>query len=134
MKTFYKALTANNNSYTKDRSDINVNYKLDQWVRPKINQLMVFSSLENARKFVDPNDEMAKIYECHIENPNIDGFWCSELMYKIVAQYSDDKSYRSVYKQIKNDNKLNQKRLESYYCPPKGTIFCDAIMLTKEIT
>lgn len=134
---FFKVTTEAGYSPMKEGTDIAVKYNIGEWTTPKINQLMVFASKNDAIFFYKKYIEYSplKIYECEVKNPALNGFWCSEVLFKVYMKFLDTYSQRhkSIYAEMMEDESIADK-IKNYGRIPKGTVFCDAVMLTKELT
>jgi len=108
-------------------------YSIDDWTFPhyKNTDLMVFDSLENAKKFISsfvrhPGQPFVKVYTCEIINPRQNGLFIN------VADFMIDRSYDRFIKLIKN--RVNKKKFSHLTDkPPVGTVFCSGVKLLEEI-
>lgn len=125
-KIYYKCLASNHSSLVVYNPEMRVYYKQGEWVFPKLEgtKLMVFDSLINAKKSaLSP----IYIYECEVINPRkigffIRGIWNSSVMSPEVLIRLKMKKNKKKY--IYEDDRKHI---------PIGTIFCDAVKLTKLI-
>lgn len=127
MKKYYKLVThdlkswiVSNDRYIKKvgEYDLSIQYKLNEWVCPNIpeSKLMVFSDLIIANFYFNAND---KLFEVDVINPTTG--------LKIV----------NVCNLYSTNNKVmplkQYERLHDENMYPVSTVFCDAVMLKKEI-
>lgn len=121
MKTYYKVVQYTPLHLTSARAGdfgIGLNYIPNEWTSPRIpnSKIFVFDNLEDAERFKNEDEQ---IWECEVRNPrkakyysnipHLDSFW----------SYSPSKRV-AIYK--KTDSKV-----------PDGTIFADAVKLTKQV-
>lgn len=141
MKTYYKVLTldpefglisANYSPNVAERltSGTIIQYTQNIWTHPKLmgSNLFVFEDKESAIDYIDSvKNGMSKkvLYECEVENPSCMGIF--DMDYFISCYNS------SFLKKLKAKNNKEKYRID-YTEVPRGTIFCDAIKLTKDIT
>ena len=103
-----------------------VQYIKNEWVYPKINgsKLMVFNHLDYAKKFARDRGWKVKIFECEIKNPSK------------KAPFIRNTNGIELFIEKCIELKKNKKKY-SHLCQlesiPPGTIFCNAVKLTKEI-
>lgn len=140
-KKYYKVVATYNLSYFSVisilnvpgdfESEFNVEYKINEWVKPKVcgAPLMCFASLEDAINFKNQlwNNRTIIIFECEVRNPRR----TNKLFLRPLRSNSDMKNI------ILNNLKLKKqkKRIIQFHedLPPAGTVFCDELKLLKKI-
>jgi len=110
-----------------------VHYIVDQWVYPNVKntKLMVFKTLEDLQNFLNEDlDEQDgyKIYECEVINPTNKSIFIS--VKSAIYYWGDILIKLNKCMRLKNKGK---KYLHLCQEPPKGTVFCSAVKLTKEV-
>ena len=131
-KKYYKVVTGSLKSsqvkywWTDYREKYLVQYKIGEWVEPKVegSSLMVFSSLEDALRFVSSNVSNHKIFECEIEGAKKNGIFSGQFT-KIDALLSECKKLKKA--------KKGWTHLCNTTGIPKGTVFADRVKLIKEV-
>lgn len=117
-------------------NDFCINYKINEWVKPKIpgTKLMVFSNLDSAKQFANPyrsfrslSDIIYCIYTCHIKNPSKIGFFT----YIYDSPSGIRTKYYEYYKLIKN--KKRRSSFKNNANIPNDTVFCSAVKLLDRI-
>lgn len=131
MNRFYKVVTKDLRSISYPGSDIECQYKVGEFVFPKINKMMVFSSKEDSFRFLREN-ENCKLFECEVINPSNSGFWVSVVLFNIYRHFMNDSfiPHSEVLRSIICDNSINRRK---FGLPPEGTIFCEGVKLIKEM-
>lgn len=131
MKKYYKVVGDDlKSSQTKHWGEYaktyTVQYKPHTWVFPNVkgSNLMVFDSLTNTINFQNSIPETCKIFECKVVSPRKIGIFSS--------------SYSFIVHLVNTCNKLKkQKKKYSHLIKtkwiPKGTVFCDGVMLLKQV-
>ena len=116
---YYKITSISNWSCYADRS-IGIEYKIGEWVRPKINgsKLFIFDSIDSVRRYLFGSAKRCIVYECEAESP----FYINAAI--PIATLSHD--FRQYW--------INYDEIISKKSAPTGTILCDAVMLTKQIS
>lgn len=134
-KTYFKVVTRNltsawigrgSNSLVKD---FVVQYKINEFVKPKVGQLMVFESLDDAKSWQENQGNVGlHIYECKVKNivPRNKALFVHTYIPNIVAQLSKYLSLRKKHKSTANIARWPN-------AIPNGTVFCREVMLTKKI-
>jgi len=110
--------------YEKNKNNLIVQYKLNEWVFPKIvgSKLFVFDNLHDANNFAW--NYYYTVYECEIKNPHKS---CPFYKYVLDSPVHVLTMWK-LYKQKKKFSHLN-----SVEQPPIGTVVCDAVKLTKKV-
>lgn len=126
MKKYYKVVSLSLQSARASRNleDFSITYKVGKWVKPHIegSNLMVFDNLSDAIAFTE-KDIGDRIYECAILNPSKTGI--------IFSSIYDIEQYMKKVLKLKKMKKKYKHLVRGL--TPKGTIFCSAVKLIKEI-
>jgi len=130
MKKYYKVLTPDLKSISttwlnnKEKDKLAVQYHINQWVYPNPgfegSNLMVFDDLDSVHGFVTFNNlQKYAVCECKVKNPRKIGIF---LHLMLISELN------AILRKKKNKKKFLTKTY-----PPRGTIFCSAVRLTKII-
>ena len=116
---YYKVLRENLLSATTYTRGVEVQYKVDEWIKPQVEntKLMVFETFELAKRFCDKLCGQRYIYSCEVANPQ-------PAPAKLCSVWSEQK-YGAFWENKVNENLIN---LPS----PQGTIICDAVKLIEQ--
>jgi hypothetical protein len=127
MKKYYKVVRLNGNkTFISARAsqwgggvsqEFAVQYRIGEFAKPKVagTKLFVFDDLDEAQSFADSSDV---IFECEVKNPRKAKY--GSFTYRDVALFWKVRQSRKSTKEIQ-------------MILPDHTIFCDAVMLTKEV-
>lgn len=126
MKKYYKVVSENLKSARASRNfdSLSINYKIGEWVEPHLkgSNLMVFSNLLDAKAFANIyiGD---RIFECEVLKPSRSGIMFDSItsINMLIKRITTLKRMKKKYKHLVNGT------------PPKGTIFCSAVKLIREI-
>ena len=121
-KKYYKVVNNVNMSVMAYKNaELCVFYKEMEWAYPRVNgtKLMVFDSLERAKHYD------GRIYECEVKNPQrrgffVNGTWNTTYLHDCFIEALDKKTKKKKY-------------LTGEEIIPHGTVFCDAVMITKRV-
>ncbi|MCB0448438.1 MAG: hypothetical protein KDD03_13205 [Gelidibacter sp.] len=122
---YYKVVRINLQSAVNKAFDLNLNvqYIVGKFVQPKIKQapLLVFNDIDRAKKFMRQNSGAGphRLFECEIvESKRKWGWLC-------------DHDKETFFKALKNKKAWTHLVDPTEF--PQGTVFADAVKLTKEI-
>lgn len=132
MAKFYKVVTSSlESAWLGDhfRDDgiakFIVQYKVNEFVKPVVGNLMVFSSLEAAKEWRwGVINTKSFIYECEIKNivPREKAFFVETGVNNIISKLEAFFQLRQKHKSTKEIVRKKE--------PPKGTVFCRQVKLT----
>lgn len=122
--TYYKVLKNSQSILSDLPISIRVEYKLNEWVKPKLENspLFVFNSLDKAKSHYTQMSADS-IYECEVKNPR---------RIKVIAAIIDYYALNTVIRFWKNRKRKKGCKVSSWPAP-KGTIICDEVKLTKKV-
>ena len=97
-----------------------LDYQVDKWTYPKVkySKILVFQDRKSATKFCDKYDH-EYIYECQVLNPKRSG---------PLSRFGHQ--FDTIWKQYKRKQKYTHLQ---YRNVPTGTLWCDAVKLTRQI-
>lgn len=129
MKKYYKVVL----KYSSDHLNLvsaysNIQYKMDDYVyAPQGTKLFVFNSLDSAQNFVYGRN--LTVYECIVKNPRLVKTLRNDTSPNDYWRYIADAKKRKI-----NINQyLTKKNAVKRQKWPFGTVWCDAVKLTKFI-
>lgn len=129
MKKYYKVVL----KYSSDHSNLmsaysNVYYKINDYVyAPQGTKLFVFNSLDIAKNFASSRN--LAVYECLVKNPRLVKTLRNNTLPKDYWRYiADAKKHKlNINQYLTKKNAVGHKKW------PIGTVWCDAVKLTKLI-
>lgn len=100
-----------------------VEYKIGEWIRPKIlgSNLFVYESLDQARYMSQDNYYPALVFRCEVENPSYEGYWTG---------LSIDINELALRMKIREKMNILKYIHDSVM---RHTVFCDAVKLLEQV-
>lgn len=135
QKIFYKVVTFDMCSLTRFPK-ARLQYQLNEWIYPRIDgsDIMVFDSVksvENSKLFASKN----RCFECEVIKPKRNGIFSIFMINMIKWNDYEINRMSKIFDNITKlkKNKKGYLRYSNYHLAPKGTVFCSAVKLIREI-
>lgn len=129
--TYYKVVVRNPDTYEVTFNSAVMNdpryrvvYKLNEWTRPTVGKLFVFTDLYSARLFCTDITRKTKyrVFKCECENPTFPDF--ERVLYLCETSYFNNDTIEKFWK---------SRQISSGWIVSLTTMVCDAVKLTEEI-